>query len=404
MIKQLLFGAALVASMGAVAQNTKTGKDANGKDTAFVFTTVKANPITSVKNQNRSGTCWSFSSLGFFESELLRMGKGTYDLSEMFLVHKTMEDRAKMAVRMHGDTSYSPGGSFYDCVYCMKNYGMVPQNAMPEPGTLYGDTLPDHSELDAVAGGYVKAITGGNFKKLSPVWQKGLSSIYDTYLGKCPDKFTYKGKSYTPQSFMSSLGLNMDDYVSLTSFTHHPFYTQFSIEVQDNWRGGLSYNLPLDELMKVMENAVNEGYTFAWGADVSEQGFTRDGIAVCPDTKADLSALGTDMARWTGMPAAEKRKKLTQAPLPEIKVTQEMRQQAYDDWETTDDHGMQIYGIAKDQNGKEYFMVKNSWGTNNKYKGTWYASKAFVAYKTMNIVINKHALPKDIAKKLGIKL
>lgn len=404
MIKQLLFGAALLASVGAAAQNTNNGKDASGKDTAFVFTTVKANPITSVKNQNRSGTCWSFSSLGFFESELLRMGKGTYDLSEMYLVHKTMEDRGIMAVRMHGDTSYSPGGSFYDCIYCMKNYGMVPQEAMPAPGTLYGDTLPDHSELDAVAGGYVKAITGGNLKKLSPVWMKGLSSIYDTYLGKCPDSFTYKGKTYTPKSFMASLGLNMDDYVSLTSFTHHPFYTEFAIEVQDNWRGGLSYNLPIDELMKVMENAVNQGYTFAWGADVSEQGFTRDGIAVCPDTKKDLSALGTDMARWTGMPAAEKRKKLTQAPLPEITVTQEMRQQAYDDWETTDDHGMQIYGIAKDQNGKEYFMVKNSWGTNNKYKGTWYASKAFVAYKTMNIVVNKYALPKDIAKKLGIKL
>lgn len=405
MIKQLLFGAALIASMGAVAQNnSKAGKDANGRDTAFVFTTVKANPITSVKNQNRSGTCWSFSSLGFFESELLRMGKGTYDLSEMFLVHKTMEDRGIMAVRMHGDTSYSPGGSFYDCIYCMKNYGMVPQGAMPEPGTLYGDTLPDHGELDAVAGGYVKAITSGGFKKLSPVWMKGLSSIYDTYLGKCPENFTYNGKSYTPKTFMASLGLNMDDYVSLTSFTHHPFYTEFAIEVQDNWRGGLSYNLPLNELMEVMDNAVKQGYTFAWGADVSEQGFTRDGIAVCPDAKKDLSALGTDMARWTGMPAAEKRKKLTQAPLPEITVTQEMRQQAYDNWETTDDHGMQIYGIAKDQNGKEYFMVKNSWGTNSKYKGIWYASKAFVAYKTMNIVVNKHALPKDIAKKLGIKL
>lgn len=404
MIKQLLLGAALMASMGAVAQNTNNGKDAKGKDTAFVFTTVKANPITSIKNQNRSSTCWSFSALGFFESELLRMGKGTYDLSEMYLVHKTMEDRGIMAVRTHGSTSYAPGGSFYDCIYCMKNYGMVPQDVMPAPGSLYGDTLPNHGELDAVAGGYVKAITDGNLKKLSPVWMKGLSSIYDTYLGKCPETFTYKGKSYTPKSFMASLGLNMDDYVSLTSYTHHPFYTEFALEIPDNWRGGMSYNLPVDELMRVMENAVNEGYTFAWGSDVSEEGFTRDGIAVCPDTKKDLSALGTDMARWTGMPVAEKRRILTQAPLPEITVTQEMRQRAYDDWETTDDHGMQIYGIAKDQNGKEYFMVKNSWGTNNKYKGTWYASKAFVAYKTMNIVVNKHALPKDIAKKLGIKL
>lgn len=402
-MKHLLFAAALLASCGtAMAQ--KPGKDAKGVDTAFVFTTVKANPITSVKNQNRSSTCWSFSSLGFFESELLRMGKGTYDLSEMFLVHKTMEDRAVMAVRMHGDTSYSPGGSFYDCIYCMENYGMVPQSAMPAPGTLYGDTLPNHNELDALAGGYVKAITGGNFKKLSPVWKKGLTDIYDNYIGKCPEKFTYKGKEYTPKSFMASLGLNMDDYISITSYTHHPFYKQFSVEVQDNWRQGLSYNLPLNEMMEVMDNAIKNGYTIAWGADVSEDGFTRDGIGVCPDVKKDLSAQGTDMARWTGLPAAEKRKRLTKAPMPEITVTQELRQEGYDNWTTTDDHGMQIYGIAKDQNGKEYYMVKNSWGTNSKYKGIWYVSKAFAAYKTMNFVINKHALPKDIAKKLGIKL
>ena len=374
-------------------------KDKN--DEGFVFTTVKENPITSIKNQNRSSTCWSFSSLGYLESELLRLGKGEFDLSEMFVVHKTMEDRGANYVRYHGDSSFSPGGSFYDIVYCYENYGMVPQEAMP--GIMYGDSLPVHNELDAVAEAYVKAIGKGNFSKLTPVWKKGLSSIYDTYLGECPKEFTYKGKTYTPRSFADEvLGLNMDDYVSLTSYTHHPFYQKFNIEIQDNWRNALSYNLPIDELMAVMDNAVKNGYTFAWGSDVSEQGFTRDGIAVCPDAAKGAELTGSDMARWTGMSQADKRKELTSKPMPEITVTQEMRQEAFDNWETTDDHGMLIYGIAKDQNGKEYFMVKNSWGESGKYKGIWYASKAFVAYKTMNILVHKDAIPADIAKKLGL--
>lgn len=233
--------------------------------------------------------------------------------------------------------------------------------------------------------------------------ENGIQSIYDTYLGVCPKEFTYKGKTYTPRTFADeALGLNMDDYVSLTSYTHHPFYTQFNIEVQDNWRNALSYNLPIDELMAVMENAINNGYTFAWGADVSEQGFTRDGVAVCPDAEKGAELTGSDMAHWLGLSQSDKRKELTSKPLPEITVTQEMRQEAFDNWETTDDHGMVIYGIAKDQNGKEYYMVKNSWGTEGKYKGVWYASKAFVAYKTMNILVNKHAIPADIAKKLGL--
>ena len=292
-------------------------KDKN--DEGFVFTTVKENPITSIKNQNRSSTCWSFSSLGYLESELLRLGKGEFDLSEMFVVHKTMEDRATNYVRYHGDASFSPGGSFYDIVYCYENYGMVPQEAMP--GIMYGDSLPVHNELDAVAEAYVKAIGKGNFSKLTPVWKKGLSSIYDTYLGECPKEFTYKGKTYTPRSFADEvLGLNMDDYVSLTSYTHHPFNQKFNIEIQDNWRNALSYNLPIDELMAVMDNAVKNGYTFAWGSDVSEQGFTRDGIAVCPDAAKGAELTGSDMARWTGMSQADKRKELTSKPMPEITV------------------------------------------------------------------------------------
>ena len=392
--------AALGLCFGSI--NAQEAKEEKKAEEGFVFTTIKENPITSIKNQNRSSTCWSFSSVAFFESELLRQGKGEFDLSEMFIVHHTMEERAVNYVRYHGDASFSPGGSFEDIVACYRQHGLVPQDAMP--GIMYGDSLPVHNELDAVAGAYVQAIGKGKFSKLTPVWKNGLRSIYDTYLGECPKEFTYKGKTYTPRTFADEvLKLNMDDYISLTSYTHHPFYTQFNVEVQDNWRNALSYNLPIEELMEVMDNAVRKGYTFAWGSDVSEQGFTRDGIAVFPDASKGAELTGSDMAHWLGLSAADKRKELTSKPLPEVTVTQEMRQTAFDNWETTDDHGMLIYGLAKDQNGKEYFMVKNSWGEAGKYKGIWYASKAFVAYKTMNILVHKDAIPSKIAKKLGLK-
>ena len=377
-MKRLFIIASLaLLGTGAWAQDNKAPK-------GYVFTTVDSLPITSIKDQANSGTCWSFSSIGFFESELIRLGKGEHDLAEMFVVHKTMEDRAKAAVRLHGDIEFAQGGSFYDVVYCWKNYGMVPQEVMP--GIMYKSDRINHTELTAVAKAYVDALAKSNLKKLTDVWQKGFSGIYDAYIGECPEKFTYNGKEYTPQSYAQSLGLNMDDYVSLTSFTHHPFYEQFIIEIQDNWRWGQSYNLPLDEFMAVMHNAIKTGYTFAWGADVSETGFLRSKPAVCV------------------IPSEEdKENKILREPGEEMTITQEMRQEAYDNWETTDDHGMQIFGIAKDQNGKEYFMVKNSWNTTAGNNGIWYASDAYVAYKTMNILVHKDALPKDIKKKLGIK-
>lgn len=396
MIKKSLFIAAIgLFSLSVAAQDEKK------KEEGFTFTTVKELPITSVKNQNRSSTCWSFSGLALFEAELLRMNKGEYDLAEMYVVHHTMTDRAERQVRLHGTGSFSPGGSFYDVQYCLKHYGIVPQEAMP--GIKYGDTLHVHNELDAVAAGYVNAIAKGSLSKLTPIWKDGLSAVYDTYLGACPEEFTFQGKKYTPASFAASLGLNMDDYVSLTSYTHHPFYTTFSLEISDNWRNALSYNLPLDELMACIDNALTKGYTVAWASDVSEQGFSREGIAVVPDAERGAELSGSDMARWTGMTPADKRKELTSKPFPELDITQDMRQKAYDNWESTDDHGMLIYGIAKDQNGKEYYMVKNSWGVKNPYKGTWYASKAFVQYKTINVLVHKDALPKEVAKKLAIK-
>ncbi len=396
-----LFTLALAGLMtfGAFAQDAK-------KDEGFVFTTVKENPITSIKNQNRAGTCWCYSTMAFLEAELLRMGKGEYDFSEMYIVHNTYLDRADKAVRTHGDASFSQGGSFYDVLYGMKTFGLVPEAEM-RPGVMYGDTLSNHTELSAVSDAVVAAIAKGRQSKLQSdaegnmLWKKAIESIHDIYLGERPETFTVNGKEYTPKSYYESTGLNADDYVSLTSYTHHPFYEPFILEIQDNWRWASSYNLPIDELMEVFDNAIMEGYTIAWGSDVSEAGFTRNGVAVMPDAEKAQELSGSDMAHWLKLSPAEK--KLNDKPQPQKWCTQEERQLGYDNWETTDDHGMLIYGIAKDQLGNEYYMVKNSWGESGTYKGIWYASKAFARYKTMNIVVHKDAVPKAIRKKLGIK-
>ena len=374
---------------------------------SLVFETVIANPVTSIKNQNNSGTCWSYSSLAFLESEAMKKNPKIKDLDlcESFLVSKTYVDRADRNVRTHGDASFSQGGSFYDAIYCMANYGLIPEGNMPYPNTLYGDSLFNFTSFFPPMEAYIKAIAKSDAKKINPMWKKDVQGMIDNYFGKCPETFKYEGKTYTPQTFVKDyLKLDPNDYVSLTIYTHHPFYSSFILEIQDNWRWGSSYNLPLDEFMRVMDEAVKNGWTFAWGADVSEEGFSRRTgknrcVATVPDTKSN-AGVGSDQSRWTGEKAGAKISVADGAG--EKTITQEMRQLGYDNWTTTDDHGMQIYGIAKDQNGKEYFMMKNSWGEYGPYKGFWYVSKPYVAYKTMNIVINKNAIPKDIRKKLGI--
>ena len=397
-----IMGAFALSSM-AQTDSTQVAKDSIE---GFQFTTVDSIAITPVKNQNRSGTCWSYSTIGFLESELIRMGKGEYDLSEMFVVHHTMLDRAEYVVRMYGTAQFAPGGSAYDVIYCLKNYGLVPQEVMPgiKYGSTLADTLPVHTELDAVAGGVVDAVTNSGLKKLTPVWKQALTAVYDTYLGACPETFTYEGKEFTPKSFAQMLGLNADDYVSITSYTHHPFYTTFALEVPDNWRMDQMYNVPMEEMMAIINNALAKGYTLAWGADVSEICFTRKGLGVVPNEEEAADLTGSDMARWLGLSATDKREELTKKPLPEKTITQEMRQTAYDSWENTDDHGMQIFGTAKDQNGKRYYMVKNSWGTQkSEYKGIWYVSEAYMQYKTNDVLVHKDAIPTAIRKKLGIK-
>ena len=394
-----IFTLALLAVF-ALNANAEEKKDENKNKP--VFTTIKANPITSVKDQNRSGTCWAYSTLSFFEAEILKATGKTYDLCESFVANKDYMDRAVQVVRLHGDCQFAQGGSAYDVYYVLKNYGICPEDAMPFPGSLYGDSLNNFNEFFGQLEPYVAGIARSKANKISNQWKVGLQGILDAYLGKCPESFTYQGKKYTPKSFAASLGLNWDNYVSVTSYSHKPYYTQYAVEVQDNWRNPLSWNLPMEDMARIIENAIMNGYTVAWGGDVSEPGFTRKGLAYFYDTKKMESLSGSDMARWLKMSPA-KRANLVDSlgcTVPELEPTAEQRQQRFDNWELTDDHGMLIYGIAKDQNGKEYYMVKNSWGETGDYKGTWYMTKNFIIANTMDYMVNKNAIPKDILKKI----
>lgn len=388
-----------IICLGASAQEAK--KENPNKP---VFTVVKENPITSIKDQNRSGTCWDYSTLSYFEAEILKKTGKTYDLCESFVANKTYMDRAIQVVRLHGDCQFAEGGSAYDPFYCIQHYGICPEDAMPLPGTLYGDSLNNYNEFFSLLEPYVNAVARNKAAKISSQWKVGLQGILDAYLGKCPESFTYKGKTYTPKSFAASLGLDWNDYVSITSYTHHPFWTAFPVEVQDNWRNPGSWNVPMDDMMRIIDNAVENGYTIAWGGDVSEDGFTRSGLAYMIDGKKAESLAGSDMAKWLKLSKTEKRNLIDSlgCNVPEVTPTQEQRQERFDNWELTDDHGMLIFGIAKDQNGKEYYMVKNSWGEAGDYKGIWYMTKNFIAANTMDFMVNKNAIPKDIRKKLGI--
>lgn len=384
------------------------GAHAEKKDSVIlnkpVFTVIKKNPITSIKDQNRSGTCWDYSTLSYFESEILKAIGKTYDLCESFVANKTYMDRAIQVVRLHGDCQFAEGGSTYDPLYCLEHYGICPENAMPFPGTLYGDSLNNFGEFFSVMTPYVESVAKSSLKKISSQWKVGLQGILDAYLGKCPEQFTYEGKTYTPKTFAASLGLDWNNYVSFTSFSHHPFWSQFAVEVQDNWRNPLTWNVPVDDLQKIIDNAIMNGYTIAWGGDVSEDGFTRKGLAYNVDEKKLENMKGSDMAHWLKLTPAKKKNIVDSlgVNVPEVVPTQKQRQERFDDWELTDDHGMLIFGIAKDQNGKEYYMVKNSWGKSGDYDGIWYMTKNFIIANTMDFMVNKNAVPKDIRKKCNI--
>jgi hypothetical protein len=367
------------------------------------FTVVKENPITSIKDQNRSGTCWCFTGTSFLESEAIRINsiKDTTkypDFSEMFTVSKSYQDRADKYIRMDGNMSFSAGSECEDVLHIVKEYGIVPQTV--QPGLNYGTLLPVHGELDATTLAYVQAINKKPNKTLSTAWKKGFTGIINAYLGECPETFQYEGKTWTPASYRDYYKINPDDYVSLTSFTHHPFYSRFALEVCDNWRADRAYNVPLDELINALFYAIEHGYTATWGGDVSEEGFSRTGYVRLTDHKKN-SSHGSDKERWVGK-GKDNKEEVNTLPVEE-EVTQESRQKDFDIKSTTDDHGMHAFGIAKDQYGNKYIMVKNSWGKTGKYKGIWYLSEAYTKAKVLDIIVHKDALPKSLKKKLGIK-
>lgn len=352
----------------------------NKPNGGYVFTIEENHAATEVKNQGSSGTCWSFSTLSFFESELIRMGKGEVDLSEMYIVRHTYPQKADLYVRMHGKSNFGPGGLFRDVLKVKDEFGLVPESVYS------GKTIrPDrhtHGEMDKVLLSLVESFTEDGMKGLTPKWKEVIGSVLDVYLGEVPEEFEYEGKTYTPQSFSKELGLSTDNYVELSSFTHHPYYKPFVLEVPDNWDWSQVYNLPLDELEASVDHALRNGHTVAWDADVSERTFAhREGVAVMP-------------LAGNSVPAE---------PSPEQNITAEMRQEGFDTFSTTDDHLMHITGIAKDQNGTSYYIVKNSWGQkSNQCGGIVYVSKAYFRAKTIHVLLHKDAIPAATKNQLGL--
>ena len=389
---------ALSCTQLTAQENTKLS---NRKDGGYVFTLMKDIEATDVQSQGRTGTCWSFSSLSFFESELLRMGKGKHNLSEMFIARKAYEEKAVNYVRMHGNFNFGPGGAFHDIPYVAKRHGLMPEEAYM--GLGYGADRHNHSEMDAILRATVEQVIKNPQGTLTPSWKKAVSGILDAYLGEVPSEFEYQGKKYTPQSYAKELGLDMNDYVIVTSFTHHPYYEQFVLEIPDNWALSSTYNLPLDELIEIADNAINNGYGVAWASDVSEKGFSyRDGLAIVPEDESTIKVRGRDNSNFSDA-GASKVSNAFDEPVKEKTITQAMRQEAFDNYQTQDDHGMHFTGIVKDQKGTKYYIVKNSWGKTNECDGYFYASEAYVRYKTTNFMVHKNAIPKALRKKLGIK-
>ena len=393
--------ASLALAVCATAAAVPADSVATDSVKGFQFKDIHTVKTTSVKDQNKSGTCWCFSGTSFFEDEIMRLGGDSLDLSEMFTVYNCYKDKADRYVRYYGQTNFAPGGSLIDVAYVWDRYGVMPETAYN--GLGYGEDKHVHGELDGILEAMLKVIVKKPNKKISTAWRNAIEGVLDAYLGIIPATFTYNGKTYTPKSFAESLPVKPADYVALSSFTHHPFYSDFVLEVPDNWLSGRYTNLPLNELKAVVDNALANGYPVAWAADVSEGGFKwKEGVALMPKGKDEGDMDGTELSRWVKLSDKERLedKYKFDGPVEEITVTQEMRQDMFDSQETTDDHGMEIVGIAEDQNGNHYYKVKNSWDTNQVYGGYIYVSEPFFLAKTMGIYLHKDAVPAKIAKKI----
>ena len=407
-MRKIILTNALLIGLTAAANETYMMAPADAPEvvvpdsTGFKFTDVKIIGTTPVKDQNKSGTCWSFAGTGLIEDDILRKGLGELDLSEMFAVRQCYIDKAKKYVRTHGTSGFGPGGATADVLYVADNYGLVPESAYP--GLNYGEEKHSHGELNAVLNAYLDAVIKN--RKLSTAWLPGFVNILDAYLGPLPETFEYNGKTYTPKEYAQSLGVNGDDFISLTSYNHHPFYEEFAIEIPDNWLWANSMNVPMEEMKATVDNALENGYTVAWSADVSEGGFQwNKGFALLPEPKKEADLEGTELSRWVKLSDRDREKATfdIKGPVKERKVTQESRQNTFDNYETTDDHGMVIVGVANDQEGNRYYKVKNSWDTNQVYDGFLYVSEPYFLEKTLSVLVNKNAVPADVAKKINLK-
>ena len=392
-LKSLLIFGLSILMMSANAQvdlinKVKDNQSENAKE-GYQFEIIKDVERTEVKNQGASGTCWSYCSNSFLESEMARMGKEPVDIAEMFTVRNVYEEKAERYVRMHGHLNFGQGGALPDVVDMLRKYGTVPQEVYT--GLNYGTDINRHGEMEGMLTGMLDAVIKNKNKRLSTSWRDAIAAVLDVYLGAFPSEFDYKGKTYTPQSFAKEVvGINADDYIQITSWSHQPFYSPMVIMVPDNWNYGLSYNVQMEDMIDVLDNAIKNGYSISWAADVSEKYFSwRNGVAYVPAIDYYDMSKGERAAMFEG-------------PKPEMTITQELRQKGYDNYTTTDDHGMQIVGLAKDQTGKEWYLVKNSWGTKNDHDGYLYVSKNYVRYKTLSFLLHKDAVPTNLRTKIGV--
>ena len=378
----------------------------NAEDSEYTFRKIAHLDATPVQSQGYTGTCWSFSALSYFESELMRMGTKNPDLlSEMYIVRKAYEGKAEKYIRMDGKINFSEGGAFHDIPYVIRRHGIVPLEIYD--GLNYGSERHNHSEMFSVLNGAMQGLlehlNKPRTKSLTPAWENAMHGILDAYLGEDVKEFKFKGKEYTPASYAKEIGLDMDNYLSLTSFTNHEVNEECMLAIQDNWAWGKSYNVSLDDLMAATVYALENGYTVAWGADVSEKGFSfSNGLAINPVDESTISVSGKDNKNFSDA-GAEKKSNAFKTPVDEVDVTPEIRQEGYDNKTTTDDHGMHIVGLYKDQNGTKYFLVKNSWGTGNYPEGYLYVSESYFKWKTINVYLHKDGLSKEMKKKLTLK-